>query len=183
MIFDLLDYILGEIKMLIYKLAYGAKLRYSVFSKYSNGIQIRLCQKGRLNIGQNVTLRDGVRIRVNFNGKVSLGSGVGLNNYSLINAMEEITIGDNTIIGQGVKIYDHDHDYKKKGKIRTTGFQVSPVQIGNNVWIGSNVTILRGTQIGDNCVIGANTLVKGEIAANSLVFSKPNQEIRVIKKC
>ena len=51
-------------------------------------------------------------------------------------------------------------------------FKTSPVIIGNNVWIGANTVILRGTEIGDNCVIGAGCVIKGKYGANSVIVQK-----------
>lgn len=172
MIFDLIDYILGEFKMLVYKIFYLERVKYHVYSKFSNQFQLRLFNKGTFQSGKNLVIRAGVKIRVNGNGKVILGDDVGLNNYCLLNSMESITIGNHTIVGQGVKMYDHDHDYKKEGNIRYTGFKTAPIVIGENVWIGSGCMILKGTHIGDNCVIAAGTIVRGDIPSNSVVYNE-----------
>ena len=49
--------------------------------------------------------------------------------------------------------------------------------IGNRVWIGANTVILRGTVIGDDCVIGAGSVVKGNVPANSVLVQKRDDEI------
>ena len=66
-------------------------------------------------------------------------------------------------------IYDHDHKFGPEG-IRP-GYNTAPVVIENDCWIGAGVTILRGTHIGEGCVIGAGSIVKGEIPPHSLVTS------------
>lgn len=55
---------------------------------------------------------------------------------------------------------------------------LKPIEIGNDVWIGANVTILRGVHIGDGAVIGANTLVNKDIPPYAIVVGCP---ARVIK--
>lgn len=55
---------------------------------------------------------------------------------------------------------------------------VKPVKIGNNVWIGANTIILRGTEIGDNYVIGAGCVVKGKYNKGSVIIQKRKEEIR-----
>lgn len=172
MIFDLIDYILGEIKMIIYKMIYRKRFRYHFYGKFSTGFQLRMFDKSVFEAGKNVVIRDGVKIRCNNTGKVILADGVGLNNNCLINSMDKIVIGKDTIIGQDVKMYDHDHDYKREGMIRNTGFKTAPIVIGENVWIGASCVILKGSHIGSNSVIGAGTVIKGEIAENSVVYSK-----------
>jgi acetyltransferase-like isoleucine patch superfamily enzyme len=51
-------------------------------------------------------------------------------------------------------------------------FTTGSVTIGRNVWIAANVTILKGSVIGDNCIIGAGTVVKGNIPENHLVYNE-----------
>ena len=180
MLFDLLDYIFGELKMIIYKIVYGGRMNYHPISKFSKGFKLRLFDNSRFSSGKNIVIRDGVKIRCNNDGVVSIGDGVGLNNNCLLNAMEEIKIGENTIIGQDVKMYDHDHDYKSEGKRRYTGFKTAPINIGRNVWVGSGCIILKGSQIGDNCVIAASTVVKGVVPDNTIVYQEKNIVTKVI---
>lgn len=106
---------------------------------------------------------------VDSDGILDIGKNVFLNNYVSINAQELIKIGDNTIVGEGTRFYDHDHIFKKDGLIMAQGFKTAPIQIGNNVWIGANVVILKGTKIGDNSVVGAGVVLQGEYPENSLI--------------
>lgn len=161
MIFDLIDCIFGLLKMCFYKLVYPRRFYFHLFGKYSADFQIRLYDKGTITIGKDTAIKAGTRIRVNQNGIVKIGNGSGMNYNCLINAINRIQIGNDTILGQGVMIYDHDHNYRKRGKIRYTGFTSEPVSIGNNVWIGSGCIILKGTNIGDNCMIGGGYCRKG----------------------
>ena len=110
-----------------------------------------------------------------------IGDGTGLNYYCLINAHENVTIGENTILGQNVKIYDHDHIYKSLDEIKTSGFVTKPVIIGDNVWIGSDCIILSGSDIGSNSVIAAGTIIKGVIPENSMVFNRRELVTRKIE--
>ncbi len=174
MIFDLMDYILGELKLIIYKIFYGKKLDYHFYSKFSRSFQLRIFSKGEFRSGKNIVIRSGVKIRITGGGKVILGDDIGLNNNCLLNSMDKIQIGSHTIIGQDVKMYDHDHDYKKEGNRRYTGFKTAPIEIGENVWIGSGCIILKATTIGDNCVIAAGTVLRGNIPANSIVHNEIN---------
>lgn len=182
MFFDLIDYILGEFKVLIYKIFYGRKFKYNPYSKFSNGFQLRLFNNSRFKSGKNVVIRSGVKIRCNNDGQVIIGDDVGLNNGCLLNSMDSILIGSHTIIGQNVKMYDHDHEYKVKGNIRDNGFITKPIIIGENVWIGSGCTILRGTKIGNNCVIAAGSIIKGNIPENMLVYNERNLNMKLISK-
>lgn len=174
MIFDLIDYLLGSLKMMVNKLFYLKRLQIQLIGKYSRSVQIRLFSKSSMKVGKNFLMRSGVKIRANYYGKLIIGNRVGFNNDCMISCMSEIIIGDNVIFGQGVKLYDHDHDYKKTGIIRDSGYISEPILIKDNVWIGSNCVILKGAVIGSNTVIGANTVVYGNIPDNSVVYSNRN---------
>lgn len=128
----------------------------------------------KINISYKVSFRKGLNININ-GGKLIIGDGVFINNNCSINCQKLIKIGDNTLIGENVKIYDHNHRYKdKKIKIREQGFNTKEVSIGENCWIGSNVTILKGVEIGNNVVIGANVLVHKSIPDDSIVRLNTN---------
>ncbi|MBH0055744.1 acyltransferase [Pseudoalteromonas sp. SWXJZ94C] len=104
-------------------------------------------------------------------GEIVIGDDVFINNYSSMTSRGKIKIGNNTLIGESVKIYDHDHIFNQQALIKNQGFKVGIVNIGSNVWIGSNVTILRGTTIGNNCVVGAGCVLKGNYPDGSLIKS------------
>ena len=61
-------------------------------------------------------------------------------------------------------------------------YKTAPVEIGNNVWIGANTIILRGTKIGDNCVIGAGSIVKGNVLSNSVFLQKKENMVKEIER-
>ena len=64
-------------------------------------------------------------------------------------------------------MYDHDHDYKKNFR---EDFIVDDIMVDTNCWIGSDSILLKGTKIGKNCVIGAASIVKGEIRDNIVFY-------------
>lgn len=127
---------------------------------------------------EGVFARKSFHVLIEGNGKITIGRHTFFNNYCSLNCMNRITIGDNCVIGENVKLYDHSHVYHSKNvPIADQGFSTKEVCIGDNCWIGSNVTILKGTKIGNHCVIGANCLVFGEIPDNTIVrFAANNME-------
>ncbi|WBW98953.1 acyltransferase [Oceanirhabdus sp. W0125-5] len=141
----------------------GKRSRFDIFNK-----------KSKINIDKYVYIRKNATIRVDFQCNLSIGEKVFINDNCNINCVRKISIGNLTKIGQNVCIYDHDHNYKKNGSNR---LNIGEVIIGKNVWIGSNTVILRNTRIGDNAVIAAGSVVKGEIPENSVFYNKKNNEI------
>lgn len=70
------------------------------------------------------------------NGEVNIGNNVFFNNYCSLNAIERIIIGDGTIFGENVKVYDHNHCYQDPNvPIKEQGFTSAPVNIGKHCWI------------------------------------------------
>lgn len=123
-------------------------------------------------IGDNVICRNFENFHVS-SGKVILHDGVFINNSCSFNCMERIEIGSGTMMGEGVRFYDHDHIYTAE-KIEKWQWTTAPVRVGRDCWIGSNVTILKGVTIGDNTIIGAGCLVRKDIPANSVVYNDGN---------
>lgn len=101
-------------------------------------------------------------------GKIEVGTNVSINRNTIIVSKESIKIGDNTSIGPNVCIYDHNHIITGEG-FKKEEFSSSPITIGKNVWIGANVTILKGSNIGDNCIIAAGAIVKSTVPADQIV--------------
>ena len=144
--------------------------------------EITFDRGGELHIGSGFKMRDGAKLRVRRGAKCSMGRNVSINSGNVINCQSSITLGDDVILSPNVQIYDHDHDYACQGGVAAGKFITGPVEIGSNVWIGANCVILRGTKIGNGCVIGANTVVKGEIPANSVVYQERNNIIKIREK-
>lgn len=128
-------------------------------------------------IGKKVSFRKGFFIRIS-GGKVKIKSKCFFNNYCSINSLGYVEVGENCCFGENVKIYDHNHKYSKDTGISKNEYNIGTVIIKNNVWIGSNVTILKDVTIGSNVVIGANCLIREDIPDNSVVLSNSNIEIK-----
>ena len=135
----------------------------------------------KIKLSYSLRFRKRFNIIMETNGKLVIGKNVFFNNDCSINCLGKVEIGDDCIFGENVKIYDHNHLFNRKDKIKSQGFSIGTVTIGNNCWIGTNVVILKGANIGDNCVIGAGVIVKENIPDNSIVRCKTNYEIDKIK--
>lgn len=113
-------------------------------------------------------------------GNITVGDSVGMSGAAIY-AWEEIAIGDNTLIGANTKIIDTDfHPIDPIARIeqRNNATKTAPVKIGKNVFIGMNTLILKGTQIGDNCVVGAGSVVCGRFESNCVIAGNPAKVVR-----
>lgn len=132
--------------------------------------------KANLLVGANVICRNFENFHVS-SGKLILHDGVFINNSCSFNCMERIEIGVGTMMGEGVRFYDHDHIYTAE-KIEKWQWTTAPIRVGRDCWIGSNVTILKGVTIGDNTIIGAGCLIRDDVPANSVVYQDRNLIIK-----
>lgn len=94
--------------------------------------------------------------------------------------IREVCIGDNVMIGPNTLITTVGHPLSP-AKRRLNMAYAKPVSIGNDVWIGGNVTILPGVTIGDNVVIGAGAVVTHDVPSNSVAVGVPARVIKQIE--
>lgn len=129
--------------------------------------------------GRGVNIWDGTHI--DMPSRLRCGDNVSINRGCTINACGGITIGNDVLIGPRVTIYSQNHRHELKAiPFREQGYSVAEVQIGNNVWIAANVTILPGVVIGDNCVIAAGAVVARDVPPGVVVAGVPAKFIKEI---
>lgn len=128
----------------------------------------QISQNAKLIVGNNVIGRSFTNFSIS--GTLYLEQNVFFNNYCSFNCLDRIEIGEDTMIGEGVKFYDHDHTFSKD-VIDKWNYKSAPIKIGKKCWIGSNVTILKGVTVGDNVVIGAGCLIRRDIPSNTIVYN------------
>ncbi len=136
-----------------------------------------------LKVGIGTFFYPGTHVLIEKNGNIVIGNNCFFNNNCSLNSMKKIEIGDDCIFGENVCMYDHNHQYKDLSKIiRKQDFNIEEIHVGNNCWIGSNVTILKGVKIGDNVIIGAGVVLTKSVPSNSIVIDRGDMEIRNIKR-
>ena len=166
-------------KFSMIKLFHFKKFYFSLLNIFSPFTEIELGRKSYLKLSKLVKARSGVKIKIRDNAHVEIGEGTSFNYDCMVVSHDKIKIGNNVQFGPHVYIYDHDHDYRAKDGLEKLKYKTGPVTIGNNVWIGANAIILRDTFIGDNCVVGAGTVVKGNFPNNSVITQ--NRQMNVVE--
>ncbi|MBO4484446.1 MAG: acetyltransferase [Lachnospiraceae bacterium] len=135
--------------------------------------------RGRKSLRGCVGLTTGRFCRFDLNGSeptLFIGDNCEMGDMTHIVAHEKVEIGNNVLIASKCFISDTNHGiYKGKNQ---DGPEIppnqrklvsKPVKIGDNVWIGENAVILAGAELGDGCIVGANSVVSKKIEKNSIV--------------
>lgn len=114
-----------------------------------------------------------------FGKNIHLGKNVFINAGCKFQDQGGITIGDNALIGHNVVLatVNHNEDVKKRGNLIP-----APIKIGNDVWIGSNATILPGVTVGDGAIIAAGAVVTKNVEPKTIVSGVPAKYVRDIKQ-
>lgn len=108
------------------------------------------------------------------------GEGVFINFGSSILAQAKVTFGDRVLIGPNCSFITVGHPVNDHA-MREGGWEIAhPITVGRNTWFGANATVMPGVTIGENCVIGAGTLVTKDIPDNSLVLGTPGRVVRTL---
>ena len=128
-------------------------------------------------IGENVTLYPGVTFMGE--GKIIIGDNSKIGQNVIIYASQNggVIIGSNTIIAAQTYIIDSNHKTEKRALISLQEMESKQVNIGNDVWIAANATIIKGANIQDGAVIGAKTLVNKDIAPYTINVGIPSRKI------
>jgi acetyltransferase-like isoleucine patch superfamily enzyme len=142
----------------------------------SASTKISVSGGGKIILGKHIHTRRSVTLEA-VGGCLEIGDGCFFNNGCMTVAKEHISIGNYTSIGPYTVIYDHDHNIHSNKEIHDSGYVTENVVIGNNVWIGAHCVILRGTRIGDGCVIGAGSVIKGEYEPYTTVVQKRSETV------
>ncbi|MGN1317369.1 MAG: acyltransferase [Lachnospirales bacterium] len=171
------------------------KIKYGKNAKFYGIPVIIKTKDSEINIGDNFTVRSSFLsnlvglyqrsiVFARNGGKINIGNNVGLSGVTIY-ARNSIAIGDNTLIGGNTKILDNDFhpvDPDLRLKNSSENMAEKPIVIGDNVFIGCNCLIMKGTKIGSNSTIGAGSVVCGNIPENCVAAGNPAKVIKILKK-
>ncbi len=139
--------------------------------------ELRINKGGLVQIGKRTCVDKGFDFEVS--GNLTVGENVFFNRNNKIVCFEKIAIGNDCLLADGVQIYDHDHRCDDLSRpINQQGYVKAPVTIGNNVWLGARVIVLKGVTIGDGTVVGAGSVVTKDLPANTICGGIPAKVIK-----
>lgn len=138
------------------------------------GVIFKYLPHSGIRIGENVFLGKDTMIDVLPDGKLNIGNNVTFTTSIIIAAAQSIDIGNDVLVGEFTSIRDSDHGMNNKQLIRTQKILSESLIIGNDVWIGRGVAVLRGTsRIGESVIIGANAVVTSQIPDHAVAAGVP----------
>jgi acetyltransferase-like isoleucine patch superfamily enzyme len=142
-------------------------------------LELEIGAKGRLDFGRFVWVGDGTKIRCH-EGRVEIGAKTVMGQECTISAYQHVRIGEQCVIADRAMFIDFDHGVVEVERpIRVQGIYKRDVEVGSNVWIGYGACVLRGVSIGDNSIVGTNSVVTKDVPANAVVAGIPARVIRM----
>jgi acetyltransferase-like isoleucine patch superfamily enzyme len=160
-------------------LEHGNLIRAGKSLIIEDNVFVNALSKQGINLGNNVTIGK-YSILICTGVIANVGEGIEIGNNSAVGAQSflggqgGIIIGNDVIMGPGVKIFSENHNFNRDDiVIRLQGETRKGVKIGNNCWIGASVTIVDGVYIGDGVVIAASSVVTKDVPADSVVAAVP----------
>ena len=146
---------------------------------FGRRLEIQVAAGAHIDFGRFVWLGDGTKIRCH-EGVVEIGEKSVLGQDCTISAYRRVRIGEQCVIADRAMFIDFDHGVVEVERpIRKQGIYKRDVEVGSNVWIGYGACILRGVRIGDNSIIGTNSVVTKDVPANAVVAGIPARVIRM----
>ena len=156
-----------------------ARISFIENLKIGSGTIIGKCDifaQGKIRIGRQCIIND-YAILDSRNGFINIGSNTAINTHCVIYGAGGVDIGRNCAIAPFVKIMKN-HQIPKKLNERYDIASRKYTEIGDYVWIGSDVIIVDGVRIGDNTIIGANSFVSENIPTAVIAAGTPAKIIR-----
>ncbi|HXS33595.1 MAG TPA: acyltransferase [Solirubrobacterales bacterium] len=142
-------------------------------------LELEIGRNGRLELGRFVWIGDGTKIRCH-EGRVEIGAKTVMGQECTISAYQRVRIGEQCVIADRAMFIDFDHGVVEVERpIRVQGIYKRDVEVGSNVWIGYGACILRGVSVGDNSIVGTNSVVTKDVPANAVVAGIPARVIRM----
>jgi acetyltransferase-like isoleucine patch superfamily enzyme len=162
-----------------YLTTYGRRLRTDGLAFIGPDVVLQIGRTGSIELGRWSWLGHGCKVRAH-EGVVSIGAKTVLGQECTISAYQHVSIGRECVIADRVMLIDFDHGIVDVDRpIRLQGIYKRDVRVGNNVWIGYGACILRGVTVGDNAVIGTNSVVTADVPANAVVGGVPAKVLRM----
>lgn len=136
--------------------------------------RVRISKHGRLVIGEGAVFDTGCRLVIH--GHAEIGPRAAVGRDCVLVVYDRLTIGAETLLAERVSIHGAFHDWASPldGPLH----HIAPTSVGSRCWLGANVVQMPGTTIGDNTIVGANSVVSRDLPVQVVAVGAPAREIR-----
>lgn len=144
--------------------------------RIEKGLRVRQGWHAGIDFGDDVYLGRDTTLDCPRGGRLVIGSRATLTQGVFVSAVAEVSIGDDTLIGEYCSLRDAAHGMAVEGvPMRAQPMEPDPITVAADVWLGRGVAVVAGSQIGEGAVIGANSVVRGIIPERAVAAGAPAQ--------
>lgn len=161
------------------KCLYSTRIKMRIINSIKGKFKLYLDKQAKCFIGDFLMVDGPLYIKSKGNGSLKIGDNVFFNHNCSVTCMEKIEIGNNCTFANNLVIVDHDHKIDKMGIVE--GYNTAPIIIGDNVWCGAGVIILKGVVIGDGAVIAAGAVVNKDVPSYEMWGGVPARKIKSLR--
>jgi acetyltransferase-like isoleucine patch superfamily enzyme len=174
-----IGYLRLALRWLWLKLRWGRRLQTDGMCFVCPGVKFEIGRDARVSLGRWSWLGHGCKVRVH-EGELTIGAKTVFGQECTISAYKHVRIGEQCVIADRAMFIDFDHGVVEVERpIRQQGIYMRECVVGSNVWIGYGACFLRGVRVGDNSIVGTNSVVTRDVPANAVVGGVPAKTIRM----
>jgi acetyltransferase-like isoleucine patch superfamily enzyme len=169
--------------------AHGARVGRGL--RVRGALRLHCHRTGSIRIGDDCRIQSGfagnavggdgrMAIWVGPSGRLTIGRSVGLSSSTIV-CMNTVTIEDGALVGGGARIYDtdfHSLDPLERTSAGNPGVRTAPVVIGRRAFVGGHTILLKGVHVGADSVVGAGSVIRGNVPAREVWAGNPGRRIR-----
>ena len=146
---------------------------------FGKGLELEIGAGATIRFGRFAWIGDRTKIRCH-EGEVVIGTKTVIGQEVTISAYKHVGIGEQCVIADRAMFIDFDHGVTEVDRpIRAQGIYKRDVRVGSNVWIGYGACVLRGVRVGDNSILGTNSVLTRDVPANGVAAGVPARLIRM----
>lgn len=171
----------GIPKLIIDGNASNIRIGHSVMIK--SDVELKVRENGKITIGNSCKIDRGCRLLAANDAVLRIGDNTNIGPYDVFNCGADVSIGEKSLISGFSYIQSSNHKIEKGRPIKEQGYNYAPIEIGDDVWIGSQVTILPGITIKSGAVIGAGSVVTKDVEQNTVAVGNPARYLKERSVC
>jgi len=147
--------------------------------EFRRNLEIRVHGKAKVKIEDNVRIDRGVRILAANKAEIVIGKGTRIGLYTVLNGGDSIKTGEKVLVSGFVYLQTSMHGFASKSlSVQDQGYDHAPVELKDDVWLGTHVVIMPGVTLGKGAVVGSNAVVTKSVDDYTVVAGIPAKPIK-----